>query len=137
MSKIVMSVFLFCILSSQRSLHQCWAATSRRMTSTLWRALVIRRQLFMKLYIDHSGEPTCNDVSLQNVFSYTNSKSWCDFEFCWPHKWGIAIKSFLHFSIQDVPQGMCDNVFLWCQGGGPLVKNIYMHKKLKSCDRWN
>lgn len=65
-------IALFCILSSQRSLHQCWVVTSQQMTSTSWQALVIRRQPFMKLSIDSSGELTLGDVSLQNAFSYTD-----------------------------------------------------------------
>jgi len=74
-SEFIMLIFLFCFSCSQRSLHQSWVVTSQQMTSILWQDLVTRRQLFMKLYIDSSGELTGDDVSLQDVYSYTNSKS--------------------------------------------------------------
>lgn len=93
MPQIVMLIFLFCILSSRRSLRQCWVATFRQMTSTLWQAPVIRKQLFMKLCIDNSGELTCSDMSVRNVFLYTNKILSLDviLKFCWPHRWGVAI----------------------------------------------
>jgi len=41
-------------------------------------------------------------------------------------------KIVLHFSTQDVPQGMCDNVFLQCQVGGAIGKYIYIYIHIRN-----